>query len=343
VEMPPDAARILSRARSRRVHGAVMAAAVVLPCTFLAWHYGLYAGVFGTYLLGPAVTLILVLASTFQKGDKLVLWLRRFHVRHPAGMQFDRLLRGACSGLGFPLTVQDSTFRRSVAMSAVKMSIMTTPLMLVSLMVMMVMYRRLTRLPGLVGWLIFGVWITVTVVLFIGGYRRLGYVLLKPANAREKTLRVIHQITKRKGWHFPEGIFVIHCDDSFWREIVELCLTSASAAVIDVTEPSQNVIWELETAFSLMPPESIVLACGISEGAAKELPVPVRERLLAHLPGSAFAHAQTFFYPLQRVQLGQHPWGGRRDLRSELETRLASAMAINMRWRVRDVPGAISE
>jgi len=81
-------------------------------------------------------------------------------------------------------------------------------------------------------------------------------------------LRLIRQITRRKGWHLDTGIFVIHCDDSFWREIVELCLTCASAAVIDVTEPSPNVIWELETAFSLMPPESIVLACGISEGAA---------------------------------------------------------------------------
>ena len=100
--MLPDAERILSRARSRRVHGAVMAAAIVLLCTFLAWHYGLYAGVFGAYLLGPAVVLILVLASSFQKGDKLVLWLRRFHVRRPAGMQFERLLQGACQGLGFP-------------------------------------------------------------------------------------------------------------------------------------------------------------------------------------------------------------------------------------------------
>jgi len=46
-------------------------------------------------------------------------------------------------------------------MSALKMGILATPLMLVSLMVMMV-YRGLTRLPELVGWLILGVWITAT-------------------------------------------------------------------------------------------------------------------------------------------------------------------------------------
>lgn len=351
MELPPDAAQILRQVRRRRVHGVVIAIVVLLTCTFLALYYRLYAGWFGSFLLSPAVILILVLASTFEKGDKLVLWLRRFRVRRPGGTQFDRLLQGACSGFGFPLTVQDSTFKRSLAMSLVKMQILATPLMLVSLVIVMVTYRGLARafglpdpfsspgLPGLVFWLFLGVWIVACVLLNISAYRRLGYVLLKPANALEKTLRVIRQITKRKGWHFDTGIFVIHCDDSFWREIVELCLTCASAAVIDVTEPSQNVIWELEMAFSLMAPESIVLACGVGEGAPKEVPVPVREQLLAHLPGPAFARAQTFFYPLHHVQLGQPPWGRRKDLLTELEARVASAMAINMRWRVRDVPG----
>lgn len=283
-----------------------MALAVLLPCSFLALHYGLYAGWFGSFLLGPAVTLIGVLASFFHKPDKLVVWLRRFHVTRPGGIQFDRLLRGACSGFGFALTVQDSTFRRSLAMSAVKMQIMASPLALVLLMFMIVILRSLTRafglpdqlsapdLSGLGFWLFLGVWITASAVLIISAYRRLGYVLLKPANAREKTLRVIRQITTRKGWHVDTGIFIIHCDDSFWREIVELCLTCASAAVIDVTEPSQNVIWELEKAFSLMSPESILLACGVGEGAPKEVPVLVRERLLAHLPGSALARAKSF-------------------------------------------------
>lgn len=172
MEMPPDAERILSRARRSRVHGVVMALVVLLPCTFLAWYHGLYADLFGSFLLWPAVTLILVLASTFQKGNRLILWLRRFHVTRPAGMQFHRLLQGACSGFGFPLTVQDSTFRRSLAMSAVKMQILATPLMLVLLVVMMVMYRGLARafglpdqlsapiLPGLGVLLFLGVWIT---------------------------------------------------------------------------------------------------------------------------------------------------------------------------------------
>jgi hypothetical protein len=63
-----------------------------------------YADLFGSFLLWPAVTLILVLASTFQKGNRLALWLRRFHARRPAGMQFDRLLPK--SGVKFTVFVQ---------------------------------------------------------------------------------------------------------------------------------------------------------------------------------------------------------------------------------------------
>jgi hypothetical protein len=318
-------------------------------------HYKLYTGWFGAFLLSPAVTLILVLVSTFSKGDKLVVWLRRFHIRRQGGIQFARFLQAACSGFGFALTVQDSTFKKSPGMTAVKMNLLAAPLMLALFVVMIVMYRSFTRafglpdpfsapgLPGAGFWLLLGVCITAFVILSISAYRRVGYVLLKPANARKKTLRVIQQITTRKSWQFDTGIFVVHCDDSFWHEIVELCLTCASAAVIDVTEPSHNVIWELETAFRLMTPESIVLTCGVAEGAPKEVPVSVWERLLAHLPASALSRAQTFCYPLQRVQLEQDPWGSRRDLLTELETRLASAIAVRHAFQVARAPSATPE
>ena len=58
--------------------------------------------------------------------------------------------------------------------------------------------------------------------------------------------------------------------------------------VIDVTELSENVIWELETAFSgLVAPESIILlACGVDEvrRRRRSYRIEVREQLLAHLP-----------------------------------------------------------
>ena len=338
--LQPDAQQILLKARRRRAKGLVASVVVLLGCSSLALYYRLYAGLFGSFLLGPVVILFVIWTTRSQRGDKLVLWLRRFHVRRSRVMLFEQLLVGACTGFGFPLTVQDSTFKRSLAMSAIKMQILSTPLILAFAVAAYVMYRGLLFVIGLafpallsspgslgvVFWLTVGVWVLGCVWAGVFGYRRLGYVLLKPATAREQTLQLIRKIQKRRGWQSDAGVFVIHCDDSFWREIVQLCMACASATVIDVTELSENVIWELETAFRLVAPESIILACGVDEGASKELPDQVREQLLAHLPLPSFARAQTFFYPLCRTQLKQYPWSSRKALRTELEARLATGI-----------------
>src|SRR6202007_1570965 len=44
------------------------------------------------------------------------------------------------------------------------------------------------------------------------------------------------------------GVFLIRCGRTFWREVIELCITSAAVVMIDVTEISENVIWELKTS-----------------------------------------------------------------------------------------------
>lgn len=337
----PDAQQILQQARKRRTNSIVAVIFVFIVCISLALCYGVFTGLFGSFLLLPAAILLAIWVTSYQRGDKLVLWLRRFHVRRPGGMHFERLLQGACIGFGFPLTVQDSTFKRSLAMSTFKMQVLLTPLMLASAVGAYGMYRGFLFVGGLafpallsspgsqavVFWLTAGVWVLGCAWAAVFGYRRLGYVLLKPANAREQTLQLIRKIEKRRGWHSDTCVFVIHCEDSFWREIVQLCLARSSVTVVDVTELSENVVWELETAFRLMAPESIVLACGVGEGAPKKLPDQVREQLLTHLPASSLARAQTFFYPLRRTKLTKFSWSSQKALRTELEVCLASGMA----------------
>jgi hypothetical protein len=88
--------------RRRRVHGVAVALVVALLSMSLALRYQLLASWFGSFLLWPAATLISIWAMSFQKGDKLVLWLRRFHVSRPGGIHFDRILQGACQGSASP-------------------------------------------------------------------------------------------------------------------------------------------------------------------------------------------------------------------------------------------------
>jgi hypothetical protein len=316
----PDPADVLRRMQRRKVNLFARTILIGSPL-FLAMAY------FKIY--GPGVALIFAMilfaAAAPLKGDRLVLWLRRFHVRHPRGVHFERLLWGACAVLSFPLTVQDSTIKRSSEMAISKLNLFSPLLLIVSAVATVIFYDVIGRPDEHI----------VLMLLFFGvlylslswlAYLKLGCINLSPANARKKTLRLIRKIQTRNGWHIG-GSFVLRCGDSFWRETIELLLNSASVAVIDVTEISDNVIWELETARRLIGSESIVVAYGVAEGAAKEIPLAQLEQLSGRLGSEWLARAQPFFYPLGRNQLGKSGWGTRRDLVRELQARVASGIA----------------
>jgi hypothetical protein len=102
-----------------------------------------------------------------------------------------------------------------------------------------------------------------------------------------------------------------------------------AAVVIDVTEVSENVIWELKTALQLLTPESITLACGLGNEDEAELPQKARETLIAEMGIDGSNRVQEFFYPLHPDHLQKEPWGTKQLLREELEARLAIAVAYS--------------
>jgi hypothetical protein len=316
----PDPADLLRRRRIRQVSVIAIGILIGSPPIVAMVHFKIY---------GPGVTsifgMILLVAIAPFRGDRLVLWLRRFHIRHPRGLRFDRLLRVACAGFGFPLTVQDSTFRRSHSI-AISMSTLFNPLILmVSASVAVAFYDVLGR-PNKSIPLVLLLFFVLYLPLSLLAYLRLACIYLNPANARKKSLRLIHKIQNLICWH-GGGMYIVKCWDSFWRETIELFLNSTSVAVVDVTEISDNVIWELETALRLIGPESIVVAYGVAEGAAQEIPLPLRDQLSNRLGSEWLARAQPFFYPLDRKQLGKSVWGTQGDLTRELQARLASGIA----------------
>lgn len=262
-----------------------------------------------------------------HRGDKLIVWLRRFHVKRRGGLRFHELLVAACQGLGFPLTVQDTTFRSSHAE--------VTPRFLpylflwsIWLTAMLMGLGKQFPITGVISILVGGV--LIFLMFLLGG--EIGYHNLDdPLQGREQTLHLIQEIRERRGKHGDDSVLILRCQDHFWRDIVQLCLKNASAVVIDVTEVSENVIWELKTALHLMAPQSIIVACGLGEGDAEELTGDALVALAAELGADGSSRVQQFFYPQHKDQIDSNSlrWGAKESLEEDLRVRLAIAVAYS--------------
>jgi len=256
------------------------------------------------------------------RGDRPVLWLRRFHVQRKGGLRFGRILEKAASGFGFAITVQDSIVKRSLDMGAAGLQVLFC-LMLVVMYVLLLAFRTLFGDHDLLPILLF---IAVPAAVCLPIFLRNLVIDLKPENAQRKVLKLMRKIERKSGWH-TSGVFLIRCGESFWRQVVELCIQSAAVVVIDVTEISENVIWELQTALRLLGPGSIVLAYGVDEGSAKEFPASRRNELVSSTAGDWFEQAHIYLYPRLKSQLNEEQWHSRKQVTEDLRRLLAEGIA----------------
>jgi len=86
--------------------------------------------------------------------------------------------------------------------------------------------------------------------------------------------------------------------DKVWRDGIDFCLRNADAVVIDLTDVSENVEWEIATAFRLVGPEKIMLTWTVdnSEGDRTKLPQWLSERLLKIVPDATFSDCRVRAY-----------------------------------------------
>jgi len=258
------------------------------------------------------------------RGDNLIVWLRRFHVKRRGGLRFSELLVAACQGLGFPLTVQDTTLRSSDDEVAPRF---LPYLFLWSIWLTAMLMGLGKQFPIMMMSSMLGGVVLIFLMFLLGA--RIGYHNLDdPLQGREQTLHLIQEIRERRGKHGDNSVLILRCQDHFWRDIVQLCLKNASAVVIDVTEVSENVIWELKTALHLMAPQSIILACGLEAGDAAELPGDALVALAAELGGDGSNRVQQFFYPQHKDQI-KFNLGAKESLGEDLRARLAIAVAYS--------------
>jgi hypothetical protein len=92
-----------------------------------------------------------------------------------------------------------------------------------------------------------------------------------------------------------KGATVLRISDDHWKEAVSLALRSTDVAIIDLTDVSENVAWELEKAAQTPGAERIVFIC--ADAGARSLPLNAVAQVRAALGGPPPAVA---YYPQSR-------------------------------------------
>jgi hypothetical protein len=245
-------------------------------------------------MLFLAGTVVFPQQSAFARNTGyLVLWLRRFHRRQQK--PFQNILERACTFVGTSITIQDSSFRSSQAMASTRISTFGWFLFVILLVFG---YPVMNTIYVLIAVIIAFTWFVIVFALF----RRLGHIKLRESNSRDRTFRLIQTIRERKAYR--GGVVILKCEDSFWHDVVSLAIQHADAVIVDVTEPSENVIWELQTALRAKAPENILLAYEKDEKPF-DLPPAISAELQAAVGSVPLNRLATFVYPRKRSRV---PW-----------------------------------
>lgn len=149
--------------------------------------------------------------------------------------------------------------------------------------------------PGLVILVVSAITLIAATYMEFPYLRNRAYVRLQEHEWAGSLDKLLSRIVQRKGVRY--GTVLIRCEDSFWQQAVCQALAKATAAIIDGSEISENVVWELKTVLANLPPSCIILAFPAEGGTPEELPDVFRSRLAELMDTEAIASCALFGYP----------------------------------------------
>jgi hypothetical protein len=299
--MSADAADALLHSRKRSLRNGSIAgtalAAVVLIATILyavANGWKLYAG----FILAVGYFWYRVGSSWFETRPRLVLLLRRFRKRSKKEFVLAHQLGLACRALAVPITVQDSSFRGDLPIG---LQVLTVILEIASILgppyviSLIALYYPGSAAIG---------WQAVALLWLVGGgsvylcfkylFRRTAVFRASKTNWRHTMQNVVRNI-RRRPWTYA-GTRVLKLPDERWKDAIQYFLNEADAVVIDISEISANVEWEIQETFARIRPEAILLCWASDKASGADLSSPAMERLTEFIPAESVQRCSRHAY-----------------------------------------------
>jgi hypothetical protein len=275
-----------------------------------------------------------ILSTSFMRKDRFVLWLRHFQERDQHQLRLNIPLFW-CSDLFIPITLRDSSFGASIGSAYFRLAsrglflfpIVVMPMFfLISLVLILVISRldflsdKIIPLLVIIAFLLSIVPVVTYLYIKRKSFGLPGWYQL---SILSPTLQVDFIINKtlQRGYPFADSV-IIQCPDEVWREVVKFVVEKSSIVLIDVSELTDNLIWEIETSLGMKNLETIIITCGIKIGAIQQLPYLINEKLEIIIGRNNSSRLRVFYYPAEHPPFGWKRiklyWKISRKLREEL-------------------------
>lgn len=199
-------------------------------------------------------------------NQRILIWFRRFRPDYGKKFRFHTALSEACSGLANPLTIQDSSYKSNLLGSFWGRGWFILPIAFLSVIIgmLIIMLLSLMLLPenlSKAGWLIGTVLLFVIAsLLSFKAYRRLGYVSHISQKSKDKLISKLESIRTGRVKSIT-GVDVIKCNDNVWQDVVSTALSKTEIAIVDVSEVTDNLAWEISQAFKYLSKDRVIFVC----------------------------------------------------------------------------------
>lgn len=145
--------------------------------------------------------------------------------------------------------------------------------------------------------MVFGVMLTILAVMGIAAVSGpIGAMFSKGRDDYKSLPRTLQRIGrgKRQG-----GATIVRIGNNHWREAVQSSLAAVDVSIIDLTNVSEHIMWEINEAVRACGAPSLVFICRAGEDGATRLGPEAQQALRAAL-GREPGPAEVVFYPAQR-------------------------------------------
>ncbi|MCA8885726.1 MAG: hypothetical protein R3C31_07090 [Hyphomonadaceae bacterium] len=123
----------------------------------------------------------------------------------------------------------------------------------------------------------FGVMATLVVVMLLAAISGpIGAMFSRNRDDFKSLPRLLDRLQRGKG---RRGASIVRISDANWREAVASSLAAVDVAIIDLTNVSENVAWEIGEAVRNVTPSGLVFICSEGSQLSNEARVAVRDAL----------------------------------------------------------------